>query len=318
MTYGQYSKVEATDFNNLSGSPGSNTPNTLNAIMNVGSGNRGYGQSGIVQVPAGGRVNASNWSTLFSNLTAAANHQNTSITSTPTVSQGSRLNYVSTVSTDITSCYDNALNALAQGTTTTNNADRTQSWANAVTTVHTITFSSGDAARYFFNAGGQISIIPSVSGGSTALSALFSSLATACGTIYLSSPASGTARIAGTTYNGITKINGSGTPSVLSSNSGYYALGATDTEVFRQAATGQTPSGYAGSYISVSIRTNGTQGLNGDKGNIIYITTVFDEVPNNFLVDGLTRVSCTIRPPSIAYLQNSWGTPTITSTTSGS
>lgn len=318
MAYSQYGKIEATDYNStLVGATNSTVANRLNTTLGVGSSSKGYGQTPIPLVGTGNVVAPSNWNNLFTNLSAIASHQNTIITAPSSVTMGSRINHLSTLSSDITNTYINSLNAIAQGTTITNNADRTLGWINGVTAVHIITFASGDAARYFFNAGGQITINCSVIGGTTPISALFSNLCAACGTIYISAMNSGTATIASGLYSGITKVGGSGTPVTLLSNNGYYGLSTGDTEVFRQSAAGQTPSGYAGSYISINIRSNGRQGSNGDAGSVITITTLLDEIPDNLQVTGLTRVTCTLRPPSTTFLTASWGTPTISSTISG-
>lgn len=317
--YDQFNPTLASDFNALIGPVNGSGANRLNSFWGLGYGNAGYGQTQISELAGGGVVNSSDWANLFSTLTKAGAQQNTSITALPTVYMGSRIDYISTLPTDITSCYNNRLNAVAQGTSTTYTAQRTASWSNAVTFTHIITFGSGDQARYFFNAGGQIAMNFSITGGSTTINALFQSLATACGTITLSSPVSGnTASIAGSSFTGITRTGGTGTPSTLTTGTGYYSLTATDAVVFTQLAAGLSPSGYVNSFISLSIRTNGPQGANGDTGSIIYITTTFDEVPNNLVVDGITNAFCTIRPPSTTNIAASWGTVTVTSTNSGS
>jgi hypothetical protein len=95
-------------------------------------------------------------------------------------------------------------------------------------------------------------------------------------------------------------------------------LNTSNIEIFKQFATG-TPSGYVGSYITVNVRTNGTQGSNGDNGNIITITTTWDEVPNGLSVSANTTTTVTARPPSTSYLSTaSWGTPALASSVTGS
>lgn len=317
--YNQFNPALATDFNDLIGTVNGSTANKLNSFWGVGYGNVGYGQTQINNLAGGGVINASDWSSLYNALTKSAAHQNTSITALPTVGTGSRIDYISTVPTDITSCYNNRLNAASQGSTTTYTGQRTTSWSNAITITHTITFESGDKARYFFNAGGQISVNFSITGGSTLINSLFKSLATACGTMTLSSPTStSTVSIAGSSFTGITRSGGSGTPSILNTGVGYYSLTTTDTEVFKQLATGLTPSGYVNSFISMSLRTNGTQGSYGDTGSIIYITTTFDEIPDNLVVDGTTNSFCVLKNPSTTNLAASWGTISVVSTSSGS
>ena len=222
---------------------------------------------------------------------------------------------------NLNTIYTNRNNAAAQGSTTTDTRQYTTSWKNALTFTHTITFESGDKARYFFNAGGQIALSFSHPAG-TDMNNLWNQLATACGTITLSAVNSGTQTIAGTVFNGITRIGGSGTPATLATNTGYYALTTTDQSVFKMLAT-TGPSGYLSSFIDVKIKTNGAQGSYGSTGSIITITTVWDEVPNGTTTaKGLSgpnsTVTCVVRSPSSSYLSPSWGNFTVTSAVTGS
>jgi hypothetical protein len=72
------------------------------------------------------------------------------------------------------------------------------------------------------------------------------------------------------------------------------------------------------------MKTNGTQGSNGDNGSVITITTVWDEVPNGLAVATGTATTLTVKPPRSTtsspsgYLVNSWGTPTVSGTVTGS
>jgi hypothetical protein len=137
------------------------------------------------------------------------------------------------------------------------------------------------------------------------------------GTVVLSAPTSGAANIAGTSYNGVTKVGGGGSTPVISTNSGYYNLTTSNANAFYQtASTG--PSGYLSTNINILVRTNGTQGSNGDVGNVITISTVWDEIPNGLTVTTGSATTVTIRPPEVVYLANTWGTPTVTGTVTGS
>lgn len=154
----------------------------------------------------------------------------------------------------------------------------------------------------------------------TGINDLWNKLTTACGTIVISAPNSGTTTIAGTSYTGITKIGGSGTPSTLSTDTGYYGLTSTYVEVFKQlSSTG--PAGYTGSFITVEVKSNGVNlGGNGDAGSIITIRVTFDEVPNGaptYIVASGTATTLTARPPSTSYLTNTWGTVSLSGTVTG-
>jgi hypothetical protein len=305
MTYAQYGLIQASDYNNLVGPNPSATPNQLNTVWGTGSVNAGYGQSSVGQVSVGGLVAASNWASLINTTGAAALHQSSSITSITAPATGDRITYLSALPTNLQTIYTNRLNAVSQGTTTSNTATTTNSWQQYATFTHTITFASNDQARYFFNSGGQLKITCYHPPG-TAINSLFNTLATQVGTIVLSSPTSGTATISGVSYNGITKIGGGGnTPNPYLINTGYYALTGSNQEVFKQT-TQASYSGYNGSFISVNIRTNGAP------GGTITITTSFDEVPGTLLVSAGSATTVTIVPPETTNITNTWGTPTIT------
>lgn len=320
MSYSQNSKIEAADFNGLVGVPTTSTTGEFNTIWATGNGNRGYGQVAIPQVSANATIYPTDWANLTNRSTTAATHQGTTITAVTTAVQGGRINYTSAIPTNISSLTSARLNAIAQGTTITNTATAGTTWNSQLTFTHTVTFPSADQARYFFNAGGQIALNFSSPSG-TGVTGLMNTLATACGTIVISAQNSGTATIAGTTYNGVTKIGGSGTPTTLSTNSGYYGLSTANTEIFKQFASG-TPAGYLTSFISVYAKTNGTQGANGDNGTTVNIYTIWDEVPNGNTAFSTvavgTATTVSLRPPSSTYLSNSWGTPTVSGTVTGS
>lgn len=315
MSYQQYGKIEASDFNNIVGTGTTSTTGELNAIWAVGNGNKGYGQTAIPQVSQNATVGASDWANVTAKTSLIASHQSTTITSVTTPTQGATISYTVALTDNITTVTNGRLKATSQGSTSTTSTSAS-TWSNQITFTHTVTFDSGDKARYFFNAGGQIALSFSSPSGS-GINALMNSLGTACGTIVLSSVTAGTVAINGTNYNGITKIGGSGTVDTISTNTGYYALGTTDTVVFKQFASG-TPAGYVNSYITVSMRTNGTQGSNGDNGSVITVTTTWDEVPNGLTVSTGTATALTVRPPSATYLTNSWGTPVVSGSVSGS
>jgi len=203
-------------------------------------------------------------------------------------------------------------NAILQGTTTATTTTATLPWKDKAIFTHTVTFESPDKARYFFNAGGQIAInFGFTSPTSSAIDVMFNTLATACGTVVLSAPPFGTsATIATVTYNGTTKIGGSGTATVATST-GYYDLYKTPKQIFSQKATG-TPAGYLNSTISVNASSNGTQGTHADAGSTITLQTVWDQVPNGIYVTGGSTsgvtTTVTVRYPSTSFLTNTWGT----------
>ena len=332
MTYQQYGKIEASDYNTYVGANPTSVANTLNAVLAVGNGRSGLGQTAVSQVQANDantKVTNEQWNSLINNIQNLASHQGSTVTPISVTADGQLISAYMTATTPSSSIFANNLNtiftnrnnAAAQGSTTPDICVYTTVWNNKITFTHTITFSSGDAARYFFNAGGQIALSFSHPAG-TNMNNLWNTLATACGTITLSAVNSGTQTIAGTVFNGVTRTGGTGTPTTLSTNSGYYALTNTDTSIFKMTAT-VGPSGYLSSFIEVLAKTNSTQGTNGDAGSIITLSTVWDAVPNGGNTNlGKTgpdsTVTCVVRSPSSSYLTPTWGSFSITSSASGS
>lgn len=322
MAYSKYGKIEAKDFNDdIKGSTTSTTSTNINSVWSVGSGKGGYGQTVVPSISVAGKVTASEWAAIISTVTNTASHQGTPITAITAPTTGSPVVYYSALPTNITNVYAGKNNAAAQGSSITGTVTNATTWYNAITFTQTVTFASGDAARYFFNAGGQIALTfahPTGSG----INGLFNALGTSCGTVVVSSPNTGTATIAATNYNGITKVGGAGTVTTILPNVGYWGLTTTNQEVFKQfggSFTNPIPGGgtYSQNFLSVNVKTNGAQGSNGDNGSIITISTTWDEVPNGLVASAGTAVTVTVKPPSTTYITNTWGTPAIAGSVTG-
>lgn len=316
MSYAQYGLIEATDFNNLVGGNPVTSSGKLNTVWATGGTNAGYGQTAVANVSVGGTVAATDWANLVNKTSNSASHQGTSITSVTAPSAGGTVTYLSAIPTNLTTIYSSRLNAASQGSTTSNTATRATTWSSALTFTHTATFANGDAARYFFNSGGQLAITCTHPSG-TGINLLLNNLASNVGTVVLSSPTSGSITVAGTSYNGITKVGGGGNAPTVSTNSGYYALTASNVTAFTQtASTG--PSGYLSTFIRVIVKSNGTQGSNGDAGSVITIYTVWDEVPDGLTAAANSATTLTVRPPATTYIANTWGAISLSGTVSGS
>lgn len=318
MSYAQFGLIQASDYNTFVGGNPTTTTNTLNAVWAVGGAGAGYGQTAAANVSAGQTVAASNWATLVSNTASAASHQGSTITSVTAPVAGGQVTYLSAIPTNLTTIYTNRGNAAAQGSTSANTVTRGTTWSDSVTFTHTVTFANGDAARYFFNAGGQIKMTFSAASG-TAPDNIFSNLAIDCGTVVISGQSSGTRTIVGTSYNGVTKVGGGGNSPTMSNNSGYLAQTTSNVSIFKQTANTAVPA-YVGSFIEVITKTNGTQGSNADTGSVYTIYTVWDEVPpgNTQVIASGTATTCTVVPPSTTNIANSWGTISIAGSQTGS
>jgi hypothetical protein len=317
MAYAQFGTVQAADFNTLVGGNPTVTANTLNATWATGGAAAGYGQTAVANVAAGNSVLASSqWASLVSNTASAATHQGSSITSVAVPVTGGVISFNSAIPTNLQTIYTNRLNAATQGATSANTATYASSWSAALTFTHTATFANGDAARYFFNSGGQIKMTVSHPAG-TGINLLFNNLASNVGTVVVSAPTSGTVSVAGTSYSGITKVGGGGNAPTIDSTKGYYGLTTSNANVFTQlASTG--PSGYLGTFIRFIVKSNGTQGSNSDAGSVITIYTIWDEVPDGLVVSTGSATTMTLTSPETTNLANSWGSVTLTGTVTGS
>ena len=309
MSYAQFGTIQASDYNTLVGGNPVTTSGALNTVWATGGTNAGYGQTALANVSSGQVIAAAEWANLVNKTANAASHQGTSITAVTAPSAGNTITYLSAIPTNLTTIYTSRLNAASQGTTTSNSVVTGSTWSDKATWTQTVTFANGDAARYFFNSGGQIAMSMTHPSG-TGINLLLNNLASNVGTVVLSSPTSGTATIASTAYNGVTRVGGGGNAPTIATNSGYYSWTTSNANVYYQtASTG--PSGYLSTNINIFVKTNGTVGSNGDVGNVITVYTVWDEIPNGLTVASGSNVTLTIRPPETTYLANSWGTITL-------
>ena len=306
MTYASGSTILAADYNGLVGTNPNTASGTLNTVWSTGGTTAGYGQTALATVAAGDSILAASWANLVNRTANAATHQGTTITGVTAPSTGGVITYLSAIPTNLTSIYTSRLNAASQGTTTSNAVTTASTWSSVATFTQTVTFANGDAARYFFNSGGQLAITCSSPGG-TGIDLLLNNLASNVGTVVLSAMNSGTANIGGTSYNGVTRIGGGGNSPTIGTNSGYYALTTSNANIYYQtASTG--PSGYLSTNINIFAKSNGTQGGNGDAGSIITIYTVWDEIPNGLTVSTGSVTTLTVRPPETTNIANTWGT----------
>lgn len=296
---------------------------TLNTVWSTGSNNFGYGQTALSSVGSTDTISSAKWRNMLNTTANCGTHQNTAllgVTIPAAAPANDTISYtkLQNAFTNITSVSTSKLNAVSQGTTSANTATFGTPWQNILTFTHTATFANGDAARYFFNSGGQLAITCSHPTGTT-INLLLSDLAANVGTLVFSSPiAAATATIAATSYTGFKKVGGGGTaPTTNDTTKGYYALGVANSNVFLQtASTG--PASYIGTFINLLAKTTANTGVNGDNGNVLTFYTVWDEIPNGMIATSGTAVTLTLRPPEITNISNTWGTITLAGSVSGS
>ena len=317
MTYTSGNLIEATDYNGFVDTNSSN----INEVWGTGTGDSGYGQSALATVSAGGVVTATQWASLVNTVAAMANHQGTTITARSAPVTGNTISILSAVNTDITSCETNRLNAVANGTQFTGwtgTSAKTTATSGATWTivfVHTITWASADAARYFFNAGGRIKWETSKTATGDTGDPEWNDLAnTLVGDIYITA-GTATQTIAGSSYTGTTKTGGTGTPNTLLTTTGWYDLTTSDTIIYKQFAD---TAPYTSNFIQIQAKTAGS-------GTQLVLTTTWsasdgDPISGGTAPSGVTPGTAATTlvsyfPPSTTYLSASWGTPTVAATT---
>jgi hypothetical protein len=321
MAYSTGSVILDDDYNifatgNAAGTGDNNVAN-LNTVWGTGTGDKGWGQSGPVDpVSAGSVITATQWATLLTRMTTEANHQGSTITPITNPVAGETISAYAALSSNITTVFNNRNNAAGVGSTITANgvATRSTSWTSVLTATHTVTFSSGDAMRYFFNAGGRITWTGARTGGTAdTKNTSWSDLLTACGTLNWTTGTS-TQTIVGTSYTGTTKIGGSGSPTTLLTGTGFYDLTTSNQEVFKQFAGTYL---YTMNFVSINVKLNATPG----SATVMTLEVRFDDshtLNTDEPIDGTLTSTITAIPPSTSFLTATWGTPTLTSSITGS
>jgi hypothetical protein len=331
MTYSTGSTILAADYNGFVGptASGGTANANLNDIWNVGSTDKGWGQTVVTNPSAGNTVTATQWATLVNNISTAASHTGTTITSRSAPTAGQTIGILAALNTDLTNITTNRGNAVGSGTEygtfsgttskTTATGSAQASWT--ITFTHTITFASANAARYFWNAGGIVKVKYGKSGSVTDIDPDWNVFVGYTGVINLTGRVNGASQtIAGQAYTGTTRIGGSGgTQTTLATTTGYYNLSGTPTTLFQ---LNNTNAPYTGEYIqTTATQTSSTV--------LTLVTTWFQPAttapatgdisggtattsPSTTITGTAPTTLVTYVPPSSTYLTGTpWGTPTI-------
>lgn len=325
MTYTVGGLIEAADYNSFA----NNSSNNINAVWSTGSGDKGWGQTAISTVSAGGTVTATQWATLVANLATAGQQTSSTLTSRTQPVAGNTISILANVATDINTITNNRGNAAASGTEygvfsgTTSKTTATGSGQAAwtITFTHTVTFASADALRYFFNAGGIVRLKYGKSSTGTDHDADWNTLAGFCGSINLTGRVNNNSQlIAGTTYTGTTRIGGTGgTQNTLATITGWYNLTGSPTTIFQ---LNQTTAPYEPEFIRTTATATSSTVLTlvttwVDDGTAVVGATsnisggTATNSPSTTITGTAPTTLCTYIPPSTTYLSASWGTPTI-------
>jgi len=331
MAYSTSGTIQAIDFNYLAA--GGNTQVATAAINNVfyvlgsSKGPFGYGQdcSAITPVsvtPATTTITAAQWAGLVYLVNRGLGHQSgagaqLASGSNIGITAGATISAFANVSTAVTTINTNANVFATQGTTTAGSTlntsvtfvGSTSTAAQTATFTRTITFGSGDAARYFFNAGGQINFtLTATNNNATLRSAdLVTNWQSGQG---------------GGSIKGITAGARTGSGQTLTSenlNLGYWACTGVNQSM-RKITSNNYRYEYNTDFTQVGVKTNGVQGSNNDNGTII--TFQFDISmagainasmggPYNDDVNVTLSVKFDIVEPETTFLTKTWTNPTI-------
>jgi len=312
--------IEAWDYNRLTW--GGNTINTYTStpsnfayVFGQGDGLFGYGQdvSAIIPVSAGGTVTAAQWSTFVQRLNLCLGHQSgaggqLASGSNIGITSGATIAYFANVATAITTVNANAAAYTAQGSTTTGTnfddaVSRSDALSNQVYGQRTVTFASANAARYFFNAGGQLNYVVSTpTAAGSGRNADFVGLIGGLG---------------GWGQLNTTSTGRTGSGQTLGTNSttfGYRnnALNSWTTVV----SVTSTAASYTSDTAAIQVQTNSSDTTNGSNGLTVQFQCLYnigdktwDDTIN---VTHRTRVDIVF--PETTYLSGvgSWGTPSVT------
>ncbi len=212
--------IYAADYNNVQ--------DTVQTLLGTGLADQGYGQAvGSSQVAINNKVTVGQWSVLRTDLLKIRTHQTgvdeTANLTVPTTSDKITNEFVNQYKTYATTCTTNRFSiASNQGQEEAFvSRQRVTAWNGVLTHTVTVTFASSNAARHWFNAGGQFRFTASRSGGgATSKNTIWENLLSDMGTITLAAN--------GTTY--------SGTGGTAQTSTGWYQLTTSNTKIFEKPA----------------------------------------------------------------------------------
>lgn len=249
MTIGAGNSILASDYNAIQ-------TNVAN-VLGVGSGNTGYGQTvSSSQVSIGNTITASQMQNLKTDLDKIAYHQNNAASTAPGVVAGGSITASdwTTYSSQATSLSGTRFTLSSSQATATDGVTPTMSGWNGVRTHSvTVTFATANDARYFFNAGGEIRVMPSISGQTSLKGNAWNSIFTSVGTAKFGYAAT-TAGVAG-------------------SSIGWYNLTNSNQTILTYTSSGST---YVNNVFSITASCNVANNNTGT-ASILYLTITYND-----------------------------------------
>ena len=283
---------------------------SVNAIWGTGTGDAGYGQGTTVSsVSAGATITAAQWTTLLARISSAASHQSSTITGISNPSAGGTISAFTALSTNIATITTNRLNVHARQAVANTNRDNTATFTGTLTFTNKWAWGSANQARYFFNAGGRLSISGSQSGhGADSKGNEWANLLTAAGTYYVYAQTAG-------------KSGGSGTPATnLTTTAGYHDLTSSYLTVFTQF---EDTGPYTANYIYWQLRTQDAGAsveaacywVDAAADSVSYNKSIYNVQDQ---VEGTHRMTYGYEKHNVTYVSDAGGTVTVTGTATGS
>ena len=308
MAYAQGGQIKAFDFTDLMGEVAVHAPNKLNTVWSSGYNNSGYGQTAIPLPSIGNQVTATQWASAINALNNTYYHQTGSGSGLAAPTAGTPITYLSTLQSSIQTAHTNRASYASSGSSGSGagysfniTADWNQNGQGYG--IRTLTWSGGDAARYFFNAGGRVGI-------------RVDSIVNNNGTSRSQSIVTLGANFGQKSFGSMTAAARTGSGGNVTSDvtdKGYYQLSTTP---FIFTAIDST-SYYNSDYMLCRFSTNGTQGSLGDNGNQLTLSIEFNspsvgnhDGPYDDTLDVTVNYSVIWTYPETTYLSNSWGTVT--------
>ena len=311
MAYSIGGNIEAADYNNFVGGTTANITGQINSVLSTGKGNAGYGQTAIANVTAtSDTVTAAQWTTLVNAVNTVRKHQSgAGFTNLSTYSAGANINSTNNINGNTTTAYATRLTAAATSTVTGATFSPVFSVAAQTAAVtfqltRTATFANADAARYFWNAGGQLNLV-------------FVSFTNNDGTQRSSDLGNLAVNNVGTkavkAQDCIARTGTGGTLNTdLATGAGYYARTTSNVTLTQITSTQYT---YTADNIKVYGRTNGVQGSNSDNGTIFYfgvdLVSAAKAVTFNNSINITLNNRVDVVYPAGGFLANTWGAVTI-------
>ena len=288
----------------------------VNSIWGIGQGDTGYGQTGILTaIDIDTNPTEAEWQAMYDIITLAGGHQDTTLLEMGTTDVDL---FLDNITANINSIYNNRLVTRATNVVISKNINSTGSWQESATQEIRYTWADPDQTRYFFNAGGFITVDPGViSYTDDPKARSWDALTQMCGAIKIS--AHSTTVIDDSTTATVTETHTSSVSSVTS-NKGYYDLTDAETLIFSKTLTTAGSPYLDGSPNRVQIyaSTNGVVGDNADNGTIITIKVVLEDATTDpsdadeFTMDGTVRTVSSYYEPTSSRLQKTWSVPTVT------